>query len=127
MQRLMGLLVTIAVLGALAIAAPLATASEPQVFSEGEVASVASEAEVDYCYSNHLMCAWQGSEFGGQWSWWNASDTGCHNHANNPKLRSFVNATPYTVRIGGWGNLAPGYGLQMPVNDPITGLLCWPV
>lgn len=73
------------------------------------------------------MCAWQGNEYGGQLSAWTQNNTGCHNHSNNPNLRSFWNRTPYNVRIGGWGVLGPGYGLQMGVNEPITGEICWPV
>lgn len=72
------------------------------------------------------MCAWQGNEYGGALSYWPQGNTGCHNHAGNPNLRSFWNRTPYNVRIGGWGVLGPGYGLQMPANEPITGELCWP-
>jgi hypothetical protein len=136
MRRFIGLSTLLALFGVFAMSASIASAeelTEPRVVSEAELlqeleeSESFSEAEVQQCFAYDLMCAWQGSEWGGQWSWWNNSDKGCHNHAGNPYLRSFWNATPYTVRIGGWGNLGPGYGLQMPVNQPITGELCWPV
>ena len=106
-KRLVGFPALLAVLGVFALPAPNASANE--------------------CAVKDLMCAWSGSEWNGELSWWYPSDFGCHNHANNPKLRSFWNDTPYTVRIGGWGNLGPGLGLQIPSGDYITGEICWPV
>jgi hypothetical protein len=136
MRRLIGL-TALAVLGVFAISAPIASAEgvlpangstpalgKPIPLSEMESASVPQEQE---CGAFGLMCAWAGSEWNGQFSWWNNSDTGCHAHAANPKLRSFWNSTPYTVRLGGWGNLGPGLGLQMRAGDFVVGEICWPV
>jgi hypothetical protein len=111
MRRLIGLSALLAVLGAFAISASGASASE---------------AQVQECTAFGWMCAWSGNEWGGQFSHWPASSTGCHTHAENPNLRSFWNKTPFNVRLGGATILGPGLGLQTPINSPVTGQLCWP-
>ncbi len=137
MRRPIGLLALLAVLGALAVSAAGAAAKEaPHRTGDGAIIfykpNLAPFAESDCPGAigpnwESYMCAWQGTEWGGQLSYWPQGNKGCHNHVNNPNLRSFWNRTPYNVRIGGWGVLGPGLGLQMTPNTPITGELCWPV
>jgi hypothetical protein len=135
MQRLIRLSALLAVVGVFTVSASVAGAKEAPAAGEDGSPGVVK-------HINHLamsdcpsatgptwlsyMCAWNGGEWGGQLSAWTQNDFGCHNHANNPYLRSFWNRTPYNVRIGGWGVLGPGLGLQMPINQPITGDICWP-
>jgi Peptidase inhibitor family I36 len=102
-------LVALALLaGALFVAAPKASASKSQ------------------CSAN-TVCAWENSNFTGNFSQWAASDTGCHNHAGNPKIRSGWNRTGVNVRFGGAGVLEPGKAFELLSGDPITGEICWPV
>jgi hypothetical protein len=87
-------------------------------------ASTAS-ASLSQCPAN-AVCAWSGSGYLGTFSWWSASDTGCHDHTNNPQLRSFYNNTSSkTVQLGGAGSIGPGAAVTDPVGSPITGLICW--
>lgn len=134
MRKLIGLSALMAVLGALAVSASVAAANEAPARGDGTAKffeNVNRLATSDCPGATgptwlSWMCAWQGSEWGGQLSAWTENNFGCHNHAGNPNLRSFWNRTPYNVRIGGWGVLGPGYGLQFGVNEPITGNICWP-
>lgn len=107
-KMILSALVALALLaGALFVAAPKASASLSQ------------------CPYNS-MCIWSNPAYEGQFSWWPASDTGCHDHANNPTIRSAFNRmNTYTARIGGWGNLAPLTGAFYP--EPVFGKICWPV
>lgn len=86
----------------------------------------ASQAQCQEHFLSQPVCAWQGTEYGGEFSWWPASSTGCHSHVKNANLRSFWNLSPYTIRVGGWGTLPSGLGLQFGANEPITGEICWP-
>jgi hypothetical protein len=81
-----------------------------------------ASADLSQCPGN-AVCAWSGANYTGAFSWWPASSTGCHSHADNPSLQSFWNRTGYTVRLGGQGNL--GSGLADP-NRAVTGDICWP-
>ena len=90
------------------------------------VAAPKASAGLGQCPYN-AMCIWSQPQYQGQFSWWPAHDTGCHNHANNPNIRSaFNNMISYTARVGGFAILGPltGHGYY-PQN--VTGLVCWPV
>jgi hypothetical protein len=89
------------------------------------VAAPKASAGLDQCSPN-TVCVWEGSNFNGNFSWWPAWDTGCHNHASNPNIRSGFNRTGYWVRFGGHGSFAPNTGFQL-TSGSITGLICWPV
>lgn len=85
----------------------------------------ASAAKSD-CPANHV-CAWEGYNYTGQLSYWAESNTGCHSHAENPKIRSLWNRSGYRVRYGGQGVFEPGaFASQNPGENPITGEICWP-
>jgi len=92
--------------GALLIAAPKASASMSQC-------------------SAGTVCAWENSNFTGNFSQWSASETGCHNHAGNPKIRSGWNRTGVTVRYGGVIELGSGLWFEKPGGNAITGEICW--
>lgn len=111
MRKLIGLSALLAVVGVSAISAPGASASTAQC------------AAISY---ENPVCAWSNSDTTGTFSWWPASSKGCHDHTENPKLRSFWNTSPYTVRLGGAGTLPSGYGIYTPENSPVTGEICWP-
>jgi hypothetical protein len=84
-----------------------------------------ASADLSQCPAN-AVCAWAANGYTGAFSWWAASDTGCHDHADNPELRSFYNNTSNkTVQLGGAGSIGPGVGVSNPTGGPITGLLCW--
>lgn len=70
------------------------------------------------------VCAWSGI-FTGTLSWWPESNTGCHNHSGNPKLKSGFNGSSYRERVGGWGYVASHYAWES-VGGVVTGELCWP-
>jgi hypothetical protein len=107
-KLLLSALVAIALFaGALFVATPKASASKSQCLA-GKV------------------CAWSGSDYSGNFSQWDASDTGCHDHVNNPQIRSGWNRTGYKVRYGGWGVLYSGSYFQL-YGDEIWGEICWPV
>lgn len=117
MRKLIGLMALIGALGVFVVSAPAAGAS---VVGEPEV-SPQSESQ---CSSN-TMCIWGGTTFfEGPFGWWPASNTGCHNHANIPKVYSAWNRTGYTVRMGGQGNIGPG--VRVVYGTPVTGEICWP-
>jgi hypothetical protein len=79
------------------------------------------------CPAN-AVCAWSQLYFEGAFSWWPYWATGCHDHANNPYIRSGYNNTGYWVRFGGVVTLAPYSGFAVnPAANPITGRICWPV
>ncbi len=128
MRKLIGLFALLTALGALVVPAS-AVANEIEV--EGSRISVqpASSSEISplslsQCSSNY-MCVWENSNFTGNFSQWPASNTGCHNHSGNPKLRSGYNRTGYVVRVGGAFYLYPGETFQVLEGNPITGEICW--
>lgn len=85
-----------------------------------------ASAGLGQCPQN-AVCAWETPDYGGNFSWWPASSTGCHNHANNPHIRSAWNRTNYWVRFGGLGTFSPnGGGFNLYVGS-MTGDICWPV
>ena len=104
--------------------APEETAPETVTAPEGGEVSPMSLGQ---CPAN-AVCAWSQNNYEGNFSWWPASDTGCHNHASNPYIRSGFNNTGYWVRYGGGPTMPPytGFGLKAGENS-ITGLICWPV
>ena len=54
------------------------------------------------------VCAWSGANYTGNFSWW-AANTGCHNHAGNPNIRSMFNNTGHTINIVGRGSLGASF------------------
>lgn len=70
------------------------------------------------------VCAWAGYGATGQESWSPASNTGCHDHAENPPLRSGYNGSTYNERVGGYGEV-PKYS-YWESSGPVYGELCWP-
>jgi len=68
------------------------------------------------------VCAWSGANYTGTFSWW-AANTGCHNHINNPNIRSMYNHTGHDINIVGRGSL--GAGFEFGWADPaITQAIC---
>jgi hypothetical protein len=99
----------------------------PSYVIEAVSPSEMSTMSLSQCSAN-TVCAWANSDFTGNFSWWPASSTGCHNHSGNPSIRSGYNRTGYNVRYGGGPTLPPGYAFQLnPGENPITGEICWPV
>jgi Peptidase inhibitor family I36 len=98
------------------------TVPPPEGTEGGEV----SPMSLGQCPAN-AVCAWSQTNYEGNFSWWPASDTGCHSHASNPNIRSGFNNTGYSVRYGGGPTMPPytGFGLNAGANS-ITGLICWP-
>lgn len=79
------------------------------------------------------VCIWENNNFTGEFSFWSGSETGCHNHVKNPKIKSGEDRTLQNVRFGGWGTIRP---LEPPFKttfqlaageNAITGEICWPV
>jgi peptidase inhibitor family I36 len=86
-----------------------------------------ASASLSQCPEN-AVCVWQNNDFTGEFSWWPASNEGCHNHASNPQLRSGWNRTSLKVRWGGSGLPGvPGELWQLLSGNSITGEICWPV
>jgi hypothetical protein len=105
-------------LSALVAAAPLAGA----LF----ITTPKASAGLGQCPEN-AVCVWQFSDATGDFSWWPASDTGCHAHANNPNIRAAWNRTANAwVNVGGAQTIAPNV-VYSRENPPITGQICWPV
>jgi hypothetical protein len=118
MRKLVCLAAMLAALGLLAVSASGAAAEEAPLPS-GEVAP----ASMSECPSN-AVCVWSGQSFDGSFSWWSGSETGCHNHADNPVIGSAWNRSGYRVRIGGWGYLVTGK--SEPNLGQVFGEVCWP-
>jgi hypothetical protein len=124
MRRLLGPLVLLSALGVLVLAAPAASA---EIVIKPVTTSEMSPLSLSQC-SSGTVCAWENSNFTGNFSQWPASNTGCHNHSGNPSIRSGWNRSPYNVRYGGGPTLPPGYAFEVnPGENPITGEICWPV
>lgn len=95
------------------LAAPsMASAVEPQVKSD--------------CPAGKI-CLWSGPTFGGQQSFWNGSETGCHalesidpesvyNHTGNHTAVFFIG--PFNVELG----ISPGETFQF--SEPYTKEFC---
>jgi len=78
--------------------------------------------------SENTVCVWENSNFTGKFSQWAASETGCHSHEGNPRIRSGWNRTGLKVRFGGRFTLGPGLAFELGSGEnPITGEICWPV
>jgi hypothetical protein len=129
MRKLIGLLALLMVLGAIAV--PASAAAE-EVVVEGSkfVVQPTSTSEMapdslSQCSAN-TMCVWENNDFTGNFSWWAESNTGCHSHLSNPKLRSGWNRTGYRVRVGGALYLYPGESFRLIEGNPITGEVCFP-
>ncbi len=90
------------------------------------VAAPKASAGLSQC-SPTTMCVWEDTANTGRFSWWNASDRGCHDHRDNPNIRTAWNRTPYSVQLGGRATIAPG---NLWTNGPnwnifVTGVICW--
>ncbi len=68
------------------------------------------------------ICLWAGQTFGGQQSFWNASETGCHALASIDPQSVRNNTGSGYATFPGWGMVAPGVELQR--GNPYTGELC---
>jgi hypothetical protein len=90
------------------------------------IAAPKASASKSEC-SAGTVCAWENSNFTGNFSQWSASETGCHNHAGNPNIRSGWNRTGVNARFGGAGVLEPGKAFELLSGNPITGEICFPV
>lgn len=89
-----------------------------------ESLSEIESASLSQCPAN-AVCAWSGTNYTGDFSWWAAGDTGCKAHAGNPTIRSGVNNTGFWVRFGGGPTLPPATSFFSGYS--IVGLICWPV
>ncbi len=89
------------------------------------VATPNASADRSQCSSN-TVCAWSNSGYIGNFSFWAASDRGCHNHESNPRLRSVWNRTNNTISIPGKGiNVGPGGSISLEGGaNEITGVIC---
>jgi hypothetical protein len=97
------------------------TTIPPGAKSDGVTPAAASDCPPS------AMCIWSG-QAAGTFSWWPGYETGCHAHAANPSFLSFWNRTPYTVRLGGHGNVGPNRpSYEVSITGPIYGEVCWPV
>jgi peptidase inhibitor family I36 len=102
---------------------PAALAALAILASSLLVGATTASASSSQC-SENTVCAWSQSGYEGTFSWWPASETGCHNHSGNPTIRSGWNRTGYMVRYGGGGSFPPGKRENLPA---ITGEICWPI
>lgn len=152
MKRIVSLVVLLVSIGALAISASVATAAEVTpngnpttdvtlpdgsaaeavTLPNGTVAIVApitaaemSPMSLSQC-SWATVCAWETPNYDGTFSWWSSTDTGCHNHAYNPVLRSGWNRTGWIVYYGSL-EVQPEHGFFFPygTGHPITGMVCF--
>jgi len=68
------------------------------------------------------ICLWAGQTFGGQQSFWNAWETGCHALANIDPRSVRNNTGNRTAWLPGWGAVGPG--VEVATANPYTGELC---
>lgn len=130
MKKVIGLFALLMALGVLVVPA---SAVAKEVVIEGSTFEVGpvnsgemSPSSLSQCSAN-TVCMWENNNFTGNFSQWPESNTGCHNHAGNPKLRSGWNrSSQYRVRVGGALYLWPGEAFQLVEGNPITGEVCWP-
>jgi Peptidase inhibitor family I36 len=81
-----------------------------------------ASASLDQC-SDGTVCVWSQTNFGGDFSYWASSDTGCKDHAGID-VRAVWNRTGYTVTIPGRGVSIPSGG-QATFDQAVTGSICW--
>ena len=85
-------------------------------------AAPSASASLSQCSSN-TVCVWSQTDFGGDFSWWGAGDSGCHDH-NGINVKAIWNRTGATVSVPGRGiTLLPGS--QATFDQAITGVICW--
>jgi hypothetical protein len=129
-HKVVGALIAVALISGVVAVAPAMAEEESAVPGELVTKPVtppgsgAAPPPSGTCSSNQV-CAWSGYSFTGTFSWWPESNTGCHNHASNPELRSGVNFSKYRERVGGWGYVQPNFAWES-VGGVVTGELCWP-
>jgi hypothetical protein len=123
MKKAIGSAVAIAVLGVFVFSASVAWAQGSEEAQAAAVDTQLSPQALSECPSN-AMCAWAGREFNSTFSWWAASETGCHNHAFNPELRSFWNRTGYTVTLEGIGVIYAGETKEL-ASGAQSLAICW--
>jgi hypothetical protein len=85
------------------------------------VATPKASAEMSQCAEGGRVCAWSGANYTGTFSWW-AANTGCHNHEFNPFIRSGWNHTGHDVWYGS-GTLGAGFAFAW-AEPAITGAIC---
>jgi len=68
------------------------------------------------------VCAWSGASYTGTFSQW-GGNTGCHNHINNPNIRSMFNNTGHTINIVGRGSLGASFEFGW-IDPAITTEIC---
>jgi Peptidase inhibitor family I36 len=89
------------------------------------VAAPKASASISECPENSV-CVWAARNYEGQFSYWAASEKGCHNHANNKEIRSIANWTGHKVEVVGRFILEPDIGVSLnPGEGPITTAICW--
>jgi hypothetical protein len=86
------------------------------------VATPKASASISQCEPGGKVCAWSGGSATGNFSWW-AANTGCHNHAGNPNIRSMYNRTDHDIELPGRGFLGAGFSFGW-AEPAITGLIC---
>jgi Peptidase inhibitor family I36 len=88
------------------------------------VATPKASAALSDC-SGGRVCVWSGAGYGGTFSWWGLN-TGCHNHAFNPTLRSVYNNTGGFISIPSIGAVFnPFTAASLGAGQPsITGAIC---
>jgi hypothetical protein len=86
------------------------------------VATPTASANLGQC-SENTVCLWANEDYTGNFSFWAASDRGCHNHEGNPSLKSVWNRTSNTIEIPGRGfRIAPGAHIGW--SEAATGVIC---
>jgi hypothetical protein len=70
-------------------------------------------------------CVWSGYNGEGQISWWYPQLNACHEHSNNPQIRSWWNRTGYWMHMGTAFAQPHSNGSLEPFYNPITGLVCF--
>ena len=88
------------------------------------VATQKASASIGQCPEATVICVWSRTNYEGTFSWWSAADWGCHNHIENPNVRSVWNRTGLYVTLGERGTSFPHE--RKPIEPAVTGLICWP-
>jgi len=70
-------------------------------------------------------CVWSGYNGEGQISWWYPQLNACHDHSNNPQIRSWWNRTGYWMHMGTAFASPHSSGSLEPFYNPITGQVCF--
>jgi hypothetical protein len=102
----------------------LPTGNEPGVGIVLMSPAQMSPLAISQCPAN-AVCAWEARAFEGNFSWFAASETGCHPHPGLPEMRSGYNNTHHTVFYGP-EEIKEGVAWNLEVGkNPIVGQICW--